>query len=206
MIEDFAEGASCQRLGFKNCPEAASLSPALADRHVIARPESPFLVPPGEQVELYVSTPLWVQVNSMGPLRVLLEIPVTRISDTWIGANTREGELGYAVRTRAQTSINDLPAAAARVITPVNVVNHAANSFLLQRVELPMIRLALFRGHDGRFWTPAVTVERDKGGDLAKVRWDSLPCGLVREPVQISPPRSPAQGHAILRAFDILRK
>ena len=60
--------------------EICELLPNLADRPVVARPAVPFFIPPGEELELFVSTPIWVQLRS--GTTDLVELPCLRPSDT----------------------------------------------------------------------------------------------------------------------------
>jgi len=79
--------------------EEIVLSAALADRAVVTSSEKPLGVPPGEQVSVYVSSPLWVRIETGRPAKLLCELPTFRPSDTWFGPNTIDGELCYASRT-----------------------------------------------------------------------------------------------------------
>ena len=49
-----------QRYLVKNTQQSLIAKPLLADRSIIVRPHSALNVLPGEQVELYVSSPLWL--------------------------------------------------------------------------------------------------------------------------------------------------
>jgi len=50
--------------------------------------EQPLGVPPGEQASVYVSSPLWVRIETGKPAKLLCELPTFRPSDTWFGPNT----------------------------------------------------------------------------------------------------------------------
>lgn len=68
------------RFGCKRTESTLELAPKLADRPVVARPAVPFFIPPGEELELFVSTPIWVQLRS--GTTDLVELPCLRPSDT----------------------------------------------------------------------------------------------------------------------------
>ena len=57
------DDVNINRYGLKKTSDTVIFSPSLADRPVVARPETPLYVPSDEQVTLYISTPLWVQVE-----------------------------------------------------------------------------------------------------------------------------------------------
>src|SRR5690606_23329912 len=57
-----------------------TLSGRLADRPVVIKPAVPLSVPGGEEVTLYVGSPVWVQVAVGEPPIHLIEIPSHRAS------------------------------------------------------------------------------------------------------------------------------
>ena len=56
---------------FRKSTSAVELKPQLADRTVVTRPSTPISLAPGEEVTLYISTPLWIQFE----IAVKVEIP-----------------------------------------------------------------------------------------------------------------------------------
>jgi hypothetical protein len=164
--EEPPDGAPTARFSFAETPDTITVSPALADRPVIVRPESTLSIPPGERMTLYASAPVWMALQlkvrrpkrgSKGPSPVVLtELPSHRPSDTWFGPSTREGELCYAVRTAARADVAELPLRPHRAVTPVTVENQAATPVEIVRIEAPMPFLALHVDRDGRLWTDGV--------------------------------------------------
>jgi hypothetical protein len=99
-----------ERFVFNQQPEArCACRPMLADRPVVVRARQSVFIPPGEEAMLYLSTPVWVSIDLGEPARALREIPVLRLSDTWFGPSTREGELCYAARTHARNHLDQVP-------------------------------------------------------------------------------------------------
>jgi len=144
-----------------------TLQPALADRPVVARPEHAIYIPPGEDVTLYVSTPLWIQLQLGTAAKH--EVPAFRPSDTWFGPSTREGELCYATRTTGRLQLNDVPLRPHRAVTPLLLQNRAADQLLLERVQIPVQHLALFASPDHGLWTQAVALHREEDTEGARV-------------------------------------
>lgn len=76
------------------------VKPSLADRTVVCRPKSPITIVPGASVVIYLSTPLWLTIGVKHEQYTLLkEVATQRLSDTWFGASTMQGELCYASQT-----------------------------------------------------------------------------------------------------------
>jgi hypothetical protein len=184
------EGAPTVRFTFAETPDTIAVTPALADRPVIVRPESTLSVPPGERVTLYVSSPVWMALQlqvrrpkrgSKGPSPVVLaELPTHRPSDTWFGPSTREGELCYAVRTAARLEAADLPLRPHRAVTPVTVENQGATPLDVTRISVPMTFLALYLARGGRLWTDGVLYTREADGDDSVKVAPAAPAGGER--------------------------
>lgn len=143
---------------------ALDLLPRLADRAMVARPEVPISLIGGDEITLFVSTPLWVGIQTADTHRELTEIPSLRPSDTWFGSNTREGELCYAMRTRARIDVHELQQHPVRAITRITLHNRAVAPVLIERVNIPVPFLRLFAGADGLTWTDPITFERLEPG------------------------------------------
>jgi hypothetical protein len=146
-----------------------TLLPMLADRPVVIRPRQPVFLLSGQTITLYLSTPVWLKIMVGDPPVLLKELPLMRLSDTWFGPNTREGELCYAGRTQARHDPKELPDRPHRAITPLTIQNKAASPLPLEKISLPVPMLALYGDDAGKLWTQAVTLTREGQTDLASV-------------------------------------
>lgn len=172
--DEIADKVVAHRFSFERSPASLTLLPTLADRPMIVKPESPFFVPSGESVTLYVSTPTWVILQFGKPPQRLLEFPSFQPSDTWFGPSTREGELCYASRTAGRLTLAEIPVRPHRAVTPIRIQNRATDALFLDRVKVPVMYLSVYHGtsEDGsvHLWTEPVTLERQQSGDLAALR------------------------------------
>lgn len=184
------------------------LAAALADRTVVTRAEQPVNLLPGEDLYVYVSTPLWVRVLVGQPAQQLAEIPVLRLSDTWFGDSTMEGELGYSARTRIRLDLDNLLARPHRATTAVRVKNRAADVLTLERLKIPVMHLALCQAEDGRLWTHQVVYERIETSAFATLH---MPDKAEQQCIHgrtrgrlLAPPRLEADANLVMRAFSSL--
>jgi hypothetical protein len=195
------EEASLQRYGFRKTSPEIVLSPAAADRRVVAKASTPSFVPAGEAIKIYVSSPLWIQIRAPGHDAPLFDEPCFRPSDTWFGPSTLEGELCYATKTAARLHLENLPLRPHRAVSVVHVSNRADSQLALERLNLPLSSLSLFAGDDGNLWTEEVTLDREEEGELARV---SLGKGAPPEAGNAKPVAGPREHHArsaLMRAF-----
>lgn len=180
------------------------LKPRLADRPIVSRPWSPFHLTAGEEVTLYVSSPMWLQIAVGKQDRMLEEIAIHRPSDTWFGPSTREGELCYASRTQCRLHLDDLPWRPHRAITPVLIRNRAETLLSLERLSLPVTYLSLYAAPDASLWTPQVTLTREEDGDMAALKIDKQAPAEIGAATLLDPPRQAAGAGTLVRAFNAL--
>ena len=188
LYETKDDALTISRYSFRRAVDRVSLQPALADRPVVSRPEHPLFVPPDESVTLYLSTALWVRVELIASERLLQEVPSYRMSDTWFGATTIDGELCYATRTAGRIHLDNVPRRFHRAVTPLRVKNTAKDPLALERVQLPVQHLALYETPANQLWTQGVTMTRTEGREGANVQIRSGPpadaegASRIREP------------------------
>lgn len=176
--------------------------PRLADRAVVSRPFVSTGLLPRESTTLMVSTPLWAEVR-VGD-RMLIQLPTSRLSDTWFGADTRSGELCYATQTRARLNLGAVDKRAAfRAITAVTVINRGDDNLSLDRINVPVPHLTLFC--DGRrFWTSPLTITRERDLTTAKITIEGKPPQTDGAVERIAEPRTPVRGGVLNKAIDLL--
>ncbi len=193
------------RVVFRETHPNLYIAPRLADRSVVSRPAVPFTVPPGEEVTLFVSSPLWAQLKVHDSKVSLHEVPLQRPSDTWFGPTTAgDGEFCYASRTQGRLSLDEVPRRMHRAITPVVVSNHASSEFLLERVNLPVTYLSLYQGARGYLWTQSVTMHREEDAARASIEIGDGAPDPAQPATLVEEPRVAPEGRTLLRAVSAL--
>ncbi|WP_263790236.1 hypothetical protein [Salinibacter sp.] len=177
------------RYSFGETEARISLQPALADRSVVSRPEHPLYVPSDESVTLYLSTALWIQIVLPDSNRKLQEIPSFRMSDTWFGASTVDGEFCYATRTAGRLRLDRLPRRLHRAVTPLRIRNTASDPLALERVQLPVQHLALYATPTHQLWTQGVTMTHSADREGADVQVRSGPPADAKATERLQEPR-----------------
>lgn len=206
-VGDLLEKEAVARYVTTGKSEEVVLSAALADRSVVTSSEKPLSVPPGEEVAVYVSSPLWVRIEIGKPAKPLCEVPTFRPSDTWFGPDTTEGELCYDSRTFHRVRLEDVPIRPHRATTTVKIKNRARSMLSLERMQVPVMHLALYRTADGRLWTQDVAFERESDDDFVALRLGDLgkPGAIGSgETKLVTGPRVQPSGNVVMRAFSSL--
>lgn len=210
------DDAAVTRYGFGDTPRLARLLPATADRPVVVESNSPFVVPGGEEVTLFMNGVLWLRFGvseSRSPTRPgldlppdpLLEMPFFRPSDTWFGRSTTTGELCYASRTAARFDLDKVPRQPHRAITRIQIRNRASRELLLEKLKIPVPHLSLFADESGHLWTESVTLEREEVDGTAKIRISDRPPDLAGRTTLVAGPRVSGRPGLLERAFGNLR-
>jgi hypothetical protein len=194
------DGAEIVRVAMRRVDGRLKLTPSLADRSIVARPEIPFRLLAGGEVALYVSTPVWVRVEAAEPPVVLLDLPTTRPSDTWFGPSTLDGELCYAIRTAARLELANMAPLPERAITEVRLRN-LAETVQIERLNLPVPHFTLFADARGGLWTQGMTLERKPDGKLGEVRFDDLPPAAAGPCERVAEPRTGDRRPSLIRAL-----
>ncbi len=196
--------SAAERFLFKHARERLHLRPRLADRPVVSRPVMPFQLAPGEETIIFVSSPVWLQLEAAEPRTPLLELPGQRLSDTWFGPSTQEGELCYATATSARRFLHELPARPHRAVTPVQINNQGDTPLRLDRISLPTPFLSLYGDAQGALWTQAITLLREEGAELATLKMEASAPQEASAAVLVSEPRRTAGKSILVRAFGAL--
>lgn len=182
-------------------PAAIALTYKLADRAVVARLATSLSLPGGAETRLWISSTLWLCLQADDT--PLLELPAARLSDTWFGPHTRKGELCYAARSKARAAGSKAGNVPYKAITPVTIINQGKDMMQLEKVNLPVVHLSLYRQHN-QFWTSALQVVRTQADAELKVVLES---GAPLEAAGadcLQPPRKPVEAGVLYKAKDWL--
>lgn len=179
--------------------ETIALTPLLADRAVVAKPERTLFIPPAADLVLYMGSPLWVRLTVAG--RELDSFPIHTPSETWFGPSTREGEICYATRTACRLRADEGLVRPHRATTAVRVRNHATRALQLDRIKIPVNLLSLYAGTDGVLWSQDVMLESTPDGALAPLQIQQGPPGSVGGVSVVSAPRELATPNTLARAL-----
>lgn len=200
---DLGGDATINRIGVQRTDGIVSLRPLLSDRTIVVNPESAISLPGHEEMVMYIASPLWIEVSIGKTPKKIGEIPTYRLSDTWFGSSTVEGELCYASKTSARREIATLPLRHHQAYTAVKIQNKTDELLVLENLRLPVPLLSLFVARDGRFWTNTVNFvrEEEESGSMAILRLGESPPAEVTAAVRMAKPREKQEQNILVRAF-----
>ena len=178
--------------------------PALAPRSIVARPETPLFVVAGSTVELFVSTPVWVQLRATHAPGVLYELATVELADTWFGEIAGDGELCFASRTGARTTLEPVLLQPARALSVIGLENRSDKHLPIERLKLLVQNLSLFRSGDGVLWTERLRFHTEAAGDVMEVELGDRPPTQAGETERVAEPRAAGERRSFARAVGAL--
>lgn len=197
-------GREWRRFGYADKSNSLQISPKLSDRSMVVRPDKPLLIPGGERVTFFLSTPLWLILEDGQRQSFLTEIPTHRPSDTWFGESSIEGELCYYTKTAARLLMAELPLRYHRAVSTVSLNNRDNKPLLVDRIKIPMKNLSLYRSEVGWFYTDSLSFEWEGNKDEIKMGLRGKP-DLGGEFLALAAePREPLESNLVVRTVKSL--
>ena len=177
-----------------------SLTPVLPDRPLASTLERPLYIPGDEEILLYVSSPVWVRVETGNANIILDEIPTFILSDTWLSTNTIEGQLCYAGYTHCSAHLKTLPSGPDRIISPLFIRNYSKKLLLLTKLTVPLPYLSVYSDADNFLWTEQLYLYRE-GDHHPEVEVAKGPPKALAEITCLSPARKELIATSGLKKF-----
>lgn len=183
-------------------PIRIALEPRLPDRPVLVRPAMPVAVLPGEEVAFFVSIPIRVAVLCVrdgGKRHEVCEEPSVILSNSWFGSPV-EGELCYAVKTRARRHLDELRRDAHLAVCPVTIQNSNSRSLTFERLCLRTQSLGIYAG-EHHLWTNHGTLVCRGHDGMTAMTFETVPPPYDRAERLLTERREPHKQSRMMRAF-----
>ena len=154
---EMAEQTEWQRFVTPSSSSVARLVPVLPDRPVVSRPEARIEIAPHHKGRFFVTIPVWIRLEvdvhaGQRPM-TLCEFPTRILSKTWFGHPADEGEIGYALTTRARQDLEEIKDVEGRAICPVLLDNGTNEALVFAQLLLSVSHMSVYQTEDGRLWT-----------------------------------------------------
>ena len=200
-----AEGVAWNRFVTPAAAASLRLVPVLPDRPVMSRPEARIEIAPQHTAHFFVTIPVWVRLELSGeglshPM-TLCEKPTRVLSKTWFGHPAEEGEIGYALATRARQSLEELVDVEGRAICPVVVDNGTREPLAFAQLQLSARHMGVYAAEDGKLWTNECRLGYSGSAFTAELAFGREAPGQARNARLISGPREAPKSGLTARAI-----
>lgn len=201
---DLIKEAKFGRYLQQNTSEIIQVLPLLADRSIVARPDTPLTLLAGEKSRLYVSTPVWFTATLLPKGENLLDLPFWRPSDSWFGPSTQVGQICYAKYTAARIQLDNLERRPHRAITPITVINNHDKPLTIERINVPVTLLHLYSDENQQLWTTGISVHIERHSDNVELHLDKHAPIEALSSILINGPRVNTEQSILIRSISSL--
>jgi hypothetical protein len=180
--------------------------PALPDRPVVIRPQSPIVILPGRWGRFYFSVPLWVRFvsHSGGRAAMMVEIPTQNLSSTWFG-DMESGDLCYSVDSRLLRTIPDTDADDAYARCEVEIRNGSRERLQFERLCVHVEHMHLYTA-GGKFWSNQVRVVFKGAEQVSQLSYVPGAPKAVGDGEAVCEPRLVLDTNIFKRSFNLIRE
>lgn len=180
--------------------------PALPDRPVVVRPQSPIVILPGRWGRFYFSVPLWVRFVSQpaGRAVTMTEVPTQNLSSTWFG-DMATGALCYAVDSRLLRRQPAMDANDAFARCEIEVRNGSRERLQFERICVHVEHMHLFQTAD-KYWTNQLRVVFKGADQVSQLTFLPQPPAVAGEAAVVCEPRVAMEKNILKRSFNLIRE
>ncbi|MGB0732736.1 MAG: hypothetical protein ACPGPF_03185 [Pontibacterium sp.] len=184
--------------------ERPYLSLQLADKPYEVNPAADINIAPHAKLILYVSTPVWLQINTQGENLCLAEYPTVSPRLSWVGASTTEGSLCYSTDSTAPSVFSQVKHNYHRALTALELINDGNKPIKIDRLSLPLPILSLYRTTQDSFWTESVRYRIHPESGETTVVAGSKPPEEVGETTKIASARDTSKTSRFRTAMNLI--
>ena len=149
----------------KDCPRL-KVAPILGEKPFVVKPDTTFMILPGEKAKIFLSTPMNVALRDADSLRLIDEIPVLDRIKTWFGETPTRGQLCFFTRIHAALIEENLPFRPHRALTHLYIENSSNHPIPIEKLKLPVNHLNLYQEERGLFVTSSLSLRIGHRGRL----------------------------------------
>ncbi len=155
-----------KRFAYSKKAPSLRVAPCLGERPFVVKPDTTFMVLPGEKAKIYLSTPMSVRLSDAETTEVIDEIPVLNRVKTWFGETPTTGELCFFTRIHAALKEKNLPFRPHRAMTHLYVHNSSKTPIPIEKLKIPVNYLTLYQDERGLFITSSLSIRIDSNGRI----------------------------------------
>ena len=184
-LDQEPETITWQKWAFSKPHQNVIFRPVMPDRPLVVKTLTPTYIPAGMDAVFYVNIPLCATVETQKDSETtkLDSISSITLSDTWFG-NNFEGDLCYALKTKAVRLPKDTLLQPHRALCPIFIANKANETLPLQKICVHTKYLNIYSS-ENQFWTNQISVNFLGKGVASKVHYASTPPSELKDPVLI---------------------
>lgn len=159
-----------RRFAYQDHSPTLKILPCLGELPFVVKPDTTFMILPGERAKIYLSTPMSIVLSDALTEQVVDEIPVLHRVKTWYGETPTNGELCFFTRIHAALIEENLPFRPHRALTHLYIENSSQEPIPIKKLKIPVNYLTLYQDGRGLFVTSSLSVKSDYRGELKDLK------------------------------------
>lgn len=159
-----------KRFAISNPHSHLRVTPCLGEKAFVVKPNTTFMILPGEVAKIYLSTPMNLRLSDLESGATIDEIPVLHRVKTWFGESPTKGQLCFFTRIHAALIEENLPFRPHRALTHLYIQNSSKEPIPIGKLKIPVNYLMLYQDDRGLFTTSSLSVRIDNNGVLKDLK------------------------------------
>lgn len=159
-----------KRFAYTENSPVLKVIPCLGELPFVIRPDTTFMVLPGEKAKIFLTTPMNIRLYNNQTNQVIDEVPVLNRTKTWFGESPTDGQLCFFTRIHAALLEENLPFRPHRALTHLYVENSSKKPIPIKKLKIPVNYLTLYQDERGMFVTSSLSVKSDVKGQLKDLK------------------------------------
>ncbi len=159
-----------KRFAYSEKAPLLKVVPCLGEMPFVVKPDTTFMVLPGEKAKIYLSTPMNIRLLDGESRQVIDEVPVLHRVKTWFGESPTKGQLCFFTRIHAALLEENLPFRPHRALTHLYIENSSNKPIPIEKIKIPVNFLTLYQEERGLFVTSSLSVRIDPNENLKDLK------------------------------------
>jgi hypothetical protein len=193
-----------KRFAFSGHAPELWVAPCLGELPFVVRPDTTFIILPGEKIKIFLSTPMNLRLQQAQSKEIIDEFPILHRVKTWFGDSPTTGQLCFFTRIHAALFEEKLPFRPHRALTQLMVENSTNHPIPIEKLKIPVNHLNLYQDERGLFVTSSLSVRISAQGQLKDLRL-SPPEELGGPLYLVQPPRDKVTQRLFKSITEIMR-
>lgn len=193
-----------KRFAYSKRAPSLIVAPCLGEKAFVVKPDTTFMVLPGEKAKIYLSTPMSIRLSDADSRQIIDEIPVLNRVKTWFGETPTSGHLCFFTRIHAALKEKNLPFRPHRAMTHLYVENSSKQPIPIEKLKIPVNYLTLYQDNRGLFVTSSLSIRIDDNEHIKDLKI-FIPKASDNEYTVIQSPREKIPKTLFKSATEIMR-
>lgn len=159
-----------KRFAYSHKAPELKVAPSLGELPFVVKPNTTFMILPGEKAKIYLSTPMSLRLHNLQSNQVIDEFPILHRVKTWFGESPTAGQLCFFTRIHAALFEENLPFRPHRALTHLYIENATKKPIPIGKLKIPVNYLTLYQDSRGLFVSSSLSIKISSDGQIKNLK------------------------------------